>query len=228
MFEYIKDNIGVIKDKIASAAKKTGRNPEEITLVAVAKTFSEETTKAAIEYGLTDIGEARVQEAEPKIKSLGRIARWHMIGHLQTNKAGKAVALFDMIQSVDSLRLAEEINRRAGMIQKRMECLVEINSSGEKSKYGVSPDETLALIGNINKMQNINLLGLMTIGPFVNDERLIRKAFRSTKELFKKGQDIVRGSFTILSMGMSDDFEIAIEEGSNMVRIGTAIFGRRE
>ncbi len=226
-YEYIKENLRAVNARIAAAAKKSGRSAEEITLVAVSKTHPAEVIKAAVEYDASDIGESRIQEAEPKISSLGGIARWHMIGHLQTNKVKKAVRIFDMIQSVDSMKLAEEISRQAGEINKSVDCLIELNSSGEESKYGVRPDKLINFLTRAYSLENINVAGLMTIGPFVEDEDLIRAAFRLTRELFLKGREIVGESFSTLSMGMSDDFEIAIEEGSTMVRVGTAIFGPR-
>lgn len=228
MYEYIKENLAEIKDRISTTAEKVHQNPESITLVAVSKTFPQKIIEAAVGYGLANIGEARVQEAGPKIEALGKITKWHMIGHLQTNKAKKAVQLFDMIQSVDSLKLAEEINRHSGQTGKQMECLIEVNSSEEESKFGVKPEEAMNLIDRVNKMENIALRGLMTIGPLVEDMQAIRYAFHKTSDLFMQAADLVGESFSILSMGMSDDFEIAIEEGSNMVRIGTAIFGPRE
>ena len=227
-FEYIKENLRAVNDKIAMAVEKSGRSPREITLVAVSKTHQAEALKVAVDFGATDLGEARMQEAEPKILSLGGIARWHMIGHLQTNKVKKAIGLFDLIQSVDSLKLAEEIDRRAVEINKKIDCLIEVNSSGEESKYGVSPDKLMELLERANRLENINTVGIMTIGPFVKDESLIRGVFRQTGDLFRRGQELIGDSFKTLSMGMSDDFEIAIEEGSNMIRVGTAIFGRRE
>jgi len=226
-YEYIKENLRAVNARIAAAAKKSGRSAEEITLVAVSKTHPAEVIKAAVEYDASDIGESRIQEAEPKISSLGGIARWHMIGHLQTNKVKKAVRIFDMIQSVDSMKLAEEISRQAGEINKSVDCLIELNSSGEESKYGVRPDKLINFLKRAYSLENINVAGLMTIGPFIEDEDLIRAAFRLTRELFLKGREIVGESFSTLSMGMSDDFEIAIEEGSTMVRVGTAIFGPR-
>ena len=226
-YEYIKENLRIVNDKIAAAAGKSGRLAEEITLVVVSKTHPADLIKAAVEFGVTDIGESRMQESEPKISSLGGIARWHMIGHLQTNKVKKAVRLFDLIQAVDSLKLAEEIDRRAGEINKKTDCLIEVNSSGEDSKYGVPPEDLIEMLENVYRLGNINVAGIMTIGPFVENESLIREAFGLTRDLYLKGREIVGDSFTTLSMGMSDDFEIAIEEGSNMVRVGTAIFGRR-
>jgi pyridoxal phosphate enzyme (YggS family) len=228
MYQHVKGNLEDLRKKIAAASERAGRDADEIALVAVSKTHPVEAIEAAVGAGTAQIGESRVQEAAPKIKSLGKIAKWHMVGHLQTNKAKKAVQLFDMIQSVDSLKLAEEIDRRAGQIGKRIECLIEINSSGEAAKSGVLPDHVVDLIEEVLNLKNVDLKGLMTIGPLTEDERLIREAFRKTKDLFVQGQSIVGESFSILSMGMTDDFEIAIEEGSNMVRIGTAIFGRRD
>ncbi len=226
-YEYIKENLRAVNDRIAAAAEKSGRAAEDITLVAVSKTHPVEIIKAAVEYGANNIGESRIQEAEPKISSLGGITRWHMIGHLQTNKVKKAVRIFDMIQSVDSMKLAEEINRQAGEINKSVDCLIEVNSSGEEFKYGVPPEGLIDLLKKVKSLGNIKIAGLMTIGPFVDDETLIRDAFRLTRDLFLKGRGIVGEAFTTLSMGMSDDFGMAIEEGSTMVRVGTAIFGPR-
>jgi len=228
MFEYIKENLELIIEKIAGAARRAGRSPEDITLVAVSKTHPAEAIEAAVKFGVTDIGESRIQEAEPKLETLGNIARWHMIGHLQTNKVKKAVAAFDIIQSVDSLKLATEIDRRAGQIGKKIKCLIEINSAGEAAKSGISLNNAMDLIQNTKDLENIQLKGIMTIGPLTDDGQLIRDAFRKTRKLFEQGRSLIGDQFDILSIGMSDDFEIAIEEGSNMVRIGTAIFGQRK
>ncbi|MCX6826148.1 MAG: YggS family pyridoxal phosphate-dependent enzyme [candidate division Zixibacteria bacterium] len=227
MFDYIEINIRDIKKRIAAAAAHSGHQPQEIAIVAVSKTFSVEAIKAAVKAGLTEIGESRIQEAEPKINALGKIVRWHMVGHLQTNKVKKAIELFQMIQSVDSIRLAEEINSYASKFQKRIDCLLEMNSSGEISKYGINPGETLSLIRQISYLENINLRGLMTIGPLTADKEIIRQSFRLTNEIYLRGRHAIGESFNILSMGMSADFEIAVEEGSNMLRIGSAIFGQR-
>jgi len=228
MYEYIKDNIDEINEKIADAAARAGRGREDITLVAVSKTHPPEAIKAAVAFGMTDIGEARIQEAVPKIESLGNIASWHMIGHLQTNKVKKAVGPFDMIQSVDSLKLAGEIDRRAAQIDKKIHCLIEINAAEEAAKSGISFDEAPELIEKAAAMDNIELKGIMTIGPLTDGEQLTRRTFRRTRRLFEQEKKIIGDKFDTLSIGMSDDYETAIEEGSNMVRIGTAIFGRRK
>ena len=178
--------------------------------------------------GIHEIGESKIQEAEPKITELGSIARFHMVGHLQTNKSKKAVGLFDVIQSVDSFKLAWEINRQAGLIDRTIECFVEVNSSGESQKFGVVPDECLNLVRKVHALDNIKLTGLMTIGPFTDDEEAIRRSFRLCRGLFDKAKDITGDDFDTLSMGMSDDFPLAIAEGATMIRIGTELFGARE
>ncbi len=228
MYEYIKENITEVRDRIGEAALKNGRNPEDITLVAVSKTFPADIAKAAVDFGMTDLGESRIQDAEPKIEQLGHIATWHMIGHLQTNKARRAVELFPIIQSLDSLHLAEELEKRAAGIDKKIDCLIELNSSGEESKYGFPPDKILEALRRLKDFEYLNMRGVMTIGPYVEDENKIRKAFRLTRSMLEKGKEIIGENFGILSMGMSSDFELAIAEGSNMVRIGTAIFGPRK
>ncbi|MBN2226995.1 MAG: YggS family pyridoxal phosphate-dependent enzyme [candidate division Zixibacteria bacterium] len=227
MLAHIKQNIADLITRIARAAEKAGRDPAEITLVAVSKNHPVEAVAAAAECGLTVMGESRVQEAAPKIKRLGEAVTWHMIGHLQTNKAGRAARLFDMIQSVDSYKLASVLDRAAGEAGKRLDCLLEVNSSGESAKYGIAPVNASGLISGICALQNLCLCGVMTIGPFTDNEKEIRNAFRITRNVFDKAQEIAGDGITVLSMGMSDDFETAIDEGSTMVRIGTAIFGSR-
>lgn len=223
----IEANIKNVKERIKTAAEKSGRKGELITLVAVSKKFPIDVIKMAAKNGITDIGESRLQEAKPKIEELGDMIRWHMIGHLQINKVKKAVPLFDLIHSLDSLKLASEINRRAEPLGKKINCLLEVNSSGEDSKYGFDPDKTLEATKKLTDFKYINLCGLMTIGPHTNDLDSIRRAFVLMRELFAGAQKIVGDSFSTLSMGMSSDYELAIEEGSTMVRIGTAIFGSR-
>jgi pyridoxal phosphate enzyme (YggS family) len=227
-WEQIADNIEAVKEKIARAATRAEREPSEITLVAVSKTFPPECIEAAVEAGITDVGESRVQEGTSKIEKLGHIARWHLIGHLQTNKARLAVSQFDMIQSIDSVKLAEKVSREASRQEGAVECLVEVNSSGEESKFGFSPGDVMATAERIADMPGIRLRGLMTIGPWTTNEGCIKKAFDMTRGIYQRMQEALGAGIDVLSMGMSADYELAIECGSNMVRVGTAIFGERE
>lgn len=224
----IADNLTELRARVASACQKSGRSAGEVTIIGVTKTHPAGLVREAVLAGITEIGENRIQEAEPKIRELGNIARWHMIGHLQTNKVKKAVELFDVIQSVDSIRLAEEISKRAGEIGKRIECFVEINSSGESAKSGIAPNEAINLIRQVNALADIKLTGLMTVGPLTEDQTEIKRAFVLCRNLFTEGRAIVGEQFCNLSMGMSDDFDLAIAEGSTMIRIGSALFGLRE
>ncbi len=177
--------------------------------------------------GFNHIGENRVQDAEPKFNELGHIATYHLVGHLQSNKAKKAVPLFDVIQSVDSLALAEEINKHAQAAGRKIECYIQVNSSGEAQKSGVSPDEYLELVNKVVNLSHVKLTGLMTIGPLTQDDKAIRAAFSRCRKLFEQGQEISGSEFEHLSMGMSDDYQLAIAEGSTMIRLGTALFGPR-
>ena len=217
-----------LRGLIAEACEKYDRDADDISVVAVTKTHPAAIIKMAVAAGLHNIGESRVQEAEPKIKEVGPIARFHMIGHLQSNKVKKAVQLFDVIQSIDSLKLAEEINRQAGQIDRSIECFVEVNSSGESQKFGVAPKECLDLVRKTSTLNNINLAGLMTIGPFTDDESEIRRAFALCHNLYRQGRDIIGKEFDTLSMGMTGDFQLAIAEGSTMIRVGTLLFGKRQ
>jgi len=226
--DAISKNLMELHGRVAQACEQHDRDTDDITIVAVTKTHPAATIRTTVAAGIRNIGESRIQEAEPKILEVGNIARFHMVGHLQSNKARRAVELFDVIQSLDSLKLAEEINRRAGDIGRNIECLIEVNSSGESQKYGVAPDECLDLIKNVNAMDNISLTGLMTIGPYVDDEDAVRAAFRQCYEKFREAQDIVGDQFDTLSMGMTHDFALAIAEGATMIRIGTALFGQRD
>jgi len=227
MEDDIRNNLMALRRRIGEACERSGRHPDEITIVAVTKKWPATVIRTAVALGLRDIGENRVQEAEPKITELGPIARYHLVGHLQSNKVRKAVALFDVIQSVDSLKLAEEISRRAVELGRSIECLVQINASGEDSKSGVAPEDALGLIRQIYPLPALKLIGLMTIGPLTDDPDKIRTSFRTCREIFRRGGDVVGESFDTLSMGMTDDFELAIAEGSTMIRVGTALFGPR-
>ncbi|MEW6051888.1 MAG: YggS family pyridoxal phosphate-dependent enzyme [Candidatus Zixiibacteriota bacterium] len=228
MNDLIAANLHDLRIGIAEACNRCGRDPTEITILAVTKTHPTETIRQAVSLGLSEIGESRVQEAEAKLLELGPIARYHLVGHLQTNKVKKAVQLFDVIQSVDSLRLAEEISRRAGEVGRTLDCCIEINSSGETQKYGVNPDHALGLVESLISLSHIKLCGFMTVGPLTSDENDIRIAFRTCRDLFGQARGTAGDQFGILSMGMSDDYRIAIEEGSTMLRIGTGLFGPRQ
>ncbi len=223
----IKENIEILKKRITDAAARAGRRPEEITIVAVAKTFPAEKILEAAKSGIKIIGENRVQEAKEKFAQLGNIVEWHMIGHLQTNKVKDALKIFKLIHSLDSVKLAREIERRA---EKPVDCLIEVNTSKEPSKFGISPDELFQFYDNIKQFKKINILGLMTIGPgwAIQDPEASRPCFKILRELRDELAQACDQPFPILSMGMTSDFEIAIEEGSNMIRVGTAIFGTRD
>jgi pyridoxal phosphate enzyme (YggS family) len=230
----VKSNLRVIRQTIGTAAEKSGRSPQDIKLVAVTKTVPVEKIAEAIGAGVTDIGESRVQEAVPKITSLKTKyphVTWHMVGHLQRNKAWQALDIFDIIQSLDSERLAREISdqRRKTKDQRPVAVLVEVNTSGEETKYGISVESLKYFLQTISSFGNIQVQGLMTVAPIVSDLETVRPYFKKLKELSDeiKTLQLPRIEMKYLSMGMSDDFEIAIEEGSNLIRIGRAIFGTR-
>ena len=224
----IQHNLQIVRQRIAAACERVGRNPEEIVLVAVTKTVDPERINAAIDAGVTDIGENRVQEALQKFPLIKPSTR-HLIGHLQTNKVKKAVQIFDWIHSVDSFHLAEKISREAQNAGKILPVLLEVKTAPEETKFGVAPDEAKELARRVGTLPGIRLRGLMTIAPFTSEEEPVRESFRTLRVL---RDEIGAAGFSgvemdTLSMGMSNDFEIAIEEGATMVRIGTAIFGPR-
>jgi len=217
----IEANIEEVQGCIARACERSHRLPEEITLVAITKGVDVSAIRAAFDCGIRNFGENRVQEAEGKIAQLADLkpaVAWHMVGHLQSNKAKTAVELFDIIHSVDSVRLAEILSRRA---EKTLPVLLEVNVSGEATKGGFSVAGIVAAVNEIRQLPNLKTMGLMTVAPFVADPEEIRPVFRKLREL--------RDSLGLkhLSMGMTDDFEVAIEEGASMLRIGRAIFGER-
>jgi len=215
-----------IREKMAAAAERSGRNPDEITLIVVTKDVTEDRIRRAVAAGATDLGENRVQEAREKIKSMGGSARWHMIGHLQKNKVRQAVGFFNMIHSVDSAELAIEIDRQAGRAGVRQAVLVQVNTSVEPAKHGVSPEHVDELVRKTAGLPHLRLEGMMTIPPLSDDPEKSRPFFRWLAE---KAETLRKTGLPIreLSMGMSGDFEVAIEEGATLVRIGTAIFGPR-
>jgi pyridoxal phosphate enzyme (YggS family) len=223
----IDDNLKTVTERINRACEKVGRSGDEITLVGITKTKGIEVIRQALKAGLTHIGENRIQEAVRKIPEISKGPVWHMVGHLQTNKAKKAVELFDIIESVDSLKLAETLSRECGKKNKPLEVLLEVNSSGEKTKYGLPPEKALPMAAEIDKIEYLKLSGLMTIGPFTDDIKQIDRSFALTQELFLKLRDRLGEKIKTLSMGMSADFERAISFGSTEVRIGTALFGER-
>jgi len=225
----IKENLSRCLEKIETSALKLGKKGSDVTLVAVSKLVDPVLINEGITAGIRHIGENKVQEAQVKKKYIDPVI-WHMVGHLQTNKVKQAVQIFDTIQSVDSYHLAEEINKRCELSQKNMPVLVEVNTSGEPSKFGCEPGETISLVSRISSLSNIRIKGLMTVGIFSSEREKIRKCFSMLRQLAEKIGTLKMSNvdMTVLSMGMSADFEIAIEEGSTMVRIGTAIFGARE
>jgi len=220
-------NLARVREGIERAAARRGAQPGSIRLVAVTKGVAVARIEQALAAGVEDLGENYLQEALPKVGALGRRARWHFIGHLQTNKVRAALPLFELMQSVDSARLAQEISRRAGPLGLVGRVLVEVNTSGEPSKYGVPPPGVGELLAACAGLEHLEVLGLMTIGRLGADEAGTRACFRTLAGLFARYQQAPGVQMRWLSMGMSHDYELAIEEGANMIRVGTAIFGPR-
>ncbi len=227
--EQLATNIAEVRANIAAAAQRAGRSAEKIRLVAVSKTVAVELVKIAYNLGVTHFGENRVQDALPKIADFHpQGVYWHMIGHLQSNKANKVVAPFDSVQSVDSLHLAQALNRHAAEQGKLLPVLLQVNVSGEASKEGMTPAEAPALARQIAALPALEVLGMMTIAPLVANAEKARPVFRALRELRDQLQnEVPHCSWEELSMGMTDDYRIAIEEGATIVRIGRAIFGER-
>lgn len=227
--DSIHENIQRVRERISRACVRAGRQPHEVALLAVTKTHTPDHVSRAIVAGVTDIGESKIQELESKIDLFDRSrVRVHLIGHLQTNKAKKAAMLCDVIQSVDTIRLARELDRHASERKAPLECLIQINCSGETQKSGVDPAEAVQLMRDVHALEYLALTGVMTIGPLTDDQSAIRRAFQLCKSFFEEGRSIIGSKFCWLSMGMTDDYELAIEEGSTMVRIGSALFGARD
>lgn len=218
----IEENVREIEKRVARACERSGRSPADVTVVAVSKTAGAAAIEAAFEAGVRHFGESRVQEARPKIEQLARLrpdVNWHMVGHVQKNKARTAVDIFDIIQSVDSIRLAEALDRYSS---KRLPIFIEVNIAGEATKSGFEPGQVERALSEIAALPNLVVEGLMTVAPWVPDAEEIRPVFRQLREM----RDAL--GLRHLSMGMTDDFEAAIEEGATLVRIGRAIFGERE
>jgi len=225
----IADNVKRLKERIAVAAERAGRPGDDIVLVAVSKTRTAQEVEEAVRSGISVVGENRVQEAWAKAPQVRVPVRWHMVGHLQTNKVRRALELFELIHSVDSLRLAEAISRHATNAKRQVDVLIQVNTSGEPSKFGASPEAALDLVAAISKLPGIEIKGLMTIGAFLPNPVDVRPCFKQLRDLGEqvKAAAMANVEMKYLSMGMTGDFEVAIEEGSNMVRVGTAIFGIR-
>jgi hypothetical protein len=225
----IDDNLRAVRERVAAACQRAGRRPHEVTIVGVSKTFPANLVAEACRAGLADVAENRVQEAAakiPEVRALECHPRWHLVGHLQTNKVKTAIGLFDIIHGVDSLRLAEAISRHAENLPVRqsepLSILLEVNVGGEASKFGFRPEETGPALEQIARLRGLAVQGLMTVAPLVDNAEEVRPIFRELRHL----RDAL--GLRHLSMGMTDDFEVAIEEGATVVRIGRAIFGPRE
>lgn len=225
----IYENLARVRERIETAARRSGREPEKVRLVAVSKTVGPERVRQAIEAGVRILGENYVQEAQKKIEALGHDVAWHFIGHLQTNKAKLAARLFDLIHSVDSVNLAQELNRQAKLQGKVLPVLLQVNIGGETTKFGAQEKEVLMLAEKLSEMEAVEVKGLMAMPPFFEDPEASRPYFVELRKLGERlgQQKIPRISTEELSMGMSNDFEVAIEEGATLVRVGTAIFGPR-
>lgn len=225
MVAMIAENLKSVRQRIVRSCEKIARDPDDVRLVCVTKEADTDEIKEVLEAGVTDLGENRVQDALLKYRVIGDRPNWHLVGHLQTNKVKDAVKIFSLIHSVDSLRLAKELDKEAGRINKIQAILIQVNTSREPAKFGVAPDEVLDIFKKMALYRNISIKGLMAIAPEVNNPELSRPYFRMLRELKERVNSMLNVQCSILSMGMSNDFEVAIEEGSNMVRIGRAIFG---
>lgn len=220
-------NLEHVRQRITAACARASRDPFSVTLLAVTKSQPPEVVSEAARLGLTLFGENKVQEAKAKIPLCPGRLRWHMIGHLQSNKCRDAVELFEMVQSVDSLHLATELNHRADQPSKTLPILIEVNVAGESQKFGYGPEQLLAELKQLNELPRLEIHGLMTVPPWTADPEKVRPVFRELRELKARCEQVLGAPLPHLSMGMSGDFEVAIEEGATLVRIGTALFGPR-
>ena len=221
------ENLISVRQRIAAACERAGRDPASVTLLAVSKGMPPQVVREAADAGLSLFGENKVQEAKAKIPLCPNRLRWHMIGHLQSNKCRDAVHFFEMIHSVDSVSLAEEIQKWADREAKTMPILLEINLAGESAKFGFRPDAVLPALAQINSLPRVEIHGLMTLGPWTPDAEKVRPIFHQLRELKVRCEQALGAPLAHLSMGMSGDFEVAIEEGATIVRLGTSLFGPR-
>jgi len=225
--ETFPERLEAVRERIARAARKSSRRPEHIRLVAVTKTRGADTVREVLAAGLEDLGENKIQEARVKIPDVAA-GRWHFIGHLQSNKVKLAVELFDEIDSVDSLDLARDLNRRAEEQAKHLTVLLQVNVAGESQKYGLAPAHVAEVAEQVNELSHLEVCGLMTMAPLVPQPELARPAFAGLRACRDHAEQATGLKLPELSMGMSNDFEIAIEEGATSIRLGTALFGPRE
>ncbi len=221
----VRHNLEVIKNRVFDIARRSGRDPDDIVILGVTKGIDIERILAGIEAGLDVLGENRVQEAERKIPFIERDVEWHMIGHLQRNKVKKAIKLFDVIQSIDRIPLVEEFKKK--LDGQRMRCLIEVNTSGEPQKHGADPSEIKEVFKAVIESEVLDPIGLMTVGPYPPGPEVSKRAFRLLREIRNRLEAEFKINLPVLSMGMTEDFEWAIEEGSTMIRIGRGIFGKR-
>ena len=227
--QIIENNIEVIQFRVNQAAQRSGRTLDQIQLVAIGKNHSVSCIQAAIDAGLTDLGENRVQEAKSKKQLIDSKVRWHLVGHLQTNKAKAALDIFDLIHSVDRVRLMNRIQELAKLSNRKVKVLIQVNTSAEPSKFGIMPEQIRPFFDQVASLDRVAICGLMTIARFSTDPETCRPYFRQLRALMAQVSEQNYPNFQAkyLSMGMSNDFEVAIEEGANLVRIGTSIFGNR-
>ncbi len=221
------DNFAAIQQRICAACERAGRAPESVTLIAVSKGQTPEMVNEAAALGQVIFGENKVQEAKAKIPLCAGRLRWHMIGHLQSNKCRDAVPLFAMVHSVDSLPLAQELQKQAEKFSRTLPVLLEVNIAGEASKFGYKPEQMLADLPQINALKRLEIHGLMTLAPWSPNPERARPVFRAAREWRQRCEEVLGAPLPHLSMGMTGDFEVAIEEGATFVRIGTALFGER-
>lgn len=227
-YNYLKENLDDIQKNIQQACERSGRNADDVTLVAVTKTVEADVMNASIDYGVTIVGENRVQEIRRKYEDVKNVS-WHQIGHLQTNKVKYIVDKVDMIHSVDSVRLAKEISDKASKHDRIIDILIQVNVASEEQKFGIGEKALSEVLTEVSKMPSVKVKGLMLIAPFAEDPETVRPIFRRMKEIFDstKNSNYDNVEMQYLSMGMSGDYVVAIEEGANMVRIGSGIFGAR-
>jgi len=224
---HIAQNLEEVRTTIAAACRKVGRDPAGVRLVAVSKTVDTERVQQAIAAGQNLFGENYLQEAKDKIAVLGRQVGWHLVGHLQTNKAKPAAELFDLIHAVDRLKLARALSAAAAALNKVQDILIQVNQAGEDTKSGVAPEAAADLLKEVAQLPHLRVMGLMTMPPWFADPEAARPYFKALRELRDRLRDLTGLPLPELSMGMSGDFAVAVEEGATLVRVGTAIFGHR-